>query len=173
MMPMFTLYFLYQGFVQLFQSRYQQQRHYARIALGKAKDMDTTTSEGLQEFHAGLIILVTLLLVAYAVQAYMSFSLLRAAFFDLNLAQPWYEYREEVQAITCGVLFGVLCVGNTITLFNTLIRKTRRTAAPAVKPISAAAAAATAGASSGAGAEASAAAASAGGAEGLRQRPGK
>lgn len=71
-LPQFTWYFLYQGLVQFFQARYQKARHYARRALGKADHMDIANSETINEFHAGLWIIVALVVIAQGWQVRLS-----------------------------------------------------------------------------------------------------
>eukprot|EP01138_Halocafeteria_seosinensis_P004380 gb/GECG01004480.1/.p1 GENE.gb/GECG01004480.1/~~gb/GECG01004480.1/.p1 ORF type:complete len:461 (+),score=42.66 gb/GECG01004480.1/:1-1383(+) len=125
-MPLLTAYFGYQAVVQFVQTWYQRRRHYALRALGRAGRMDPTTTEGLNEFHPGLWVVVVLVIVAYCFQLYMSYELMWVALYVLDLSQPWYKYKEEIQCIGCSLCFLVLGVVNFAALAQTLRRKRKR-----------------------------------------------
>ncbi len=126
MLRPFSYYFLYQGTVQLVQSWYQQSRHYALVSTGRTSRIDPSHSEGLRESQTGFWVLVGMLLIAYCAQAYMGVSLLQVLHFQLDLSQPWYLYKEEVQTLSLGCCFLLLAVGNLFALLTTLYRKTQR-----------------------------------------------
>ena len=123
--PAFTGYFLYQGFVQFLQARYQNARHYARMAMGKAASMDVSHTETLAEVHTGLATIVVLVLIAQAWQVHLGISLLKALVSDLDVSQPWYAFREEVQCGVLGVCFLFLGVMNFVVTVQTLLAKRR------------------------------------------------
>lgn len=125
-LPQFTLYFLYQGVVQFMQARYQKARHYALTAMGKATHMDVSNTETLTEFHAGLYAILALVIVAQAWQVYNGYSLFLLLFQDLNVTQPWYDFREEVQCTLLAVMFVFLGVMNCYQTIATLIDKSSR-----------------------------------------------
>ena len=52
----------------MFQARYQNARHYARRAMGKAASMDVAHTETLTEAHGGLYAIVALVVIAQAWQ---------------------------------------------------------------------------------------------------------
>ena len=54
--------------MQVFQARYQNARHYARRAMGKAASMDVAHTETLTEAHGGLYAIVALVVIAQAWQ---------------------------------------------------------------------------------------------------------
>jgi len=126
MLRPFSYYFLYQGIVQLVQSWYQQSRHYALVSTGRTSRIDPSHSEGLRESQTGFWVLVVMLLLAYSAQAYMGVSLLQLLRSQLDLAQPWYLYKEEVQTLSLGCCFILLAVGNLFALVTTLHRKSQR-----------------------------------------------
>ena len=124
--PLLTGYFAYQGVVQFVQTWYQRRRHYALRALGRVGRMDPSTTEGLNEFHPGLWVVVVLVILAYCFQLYMSYELMMVALYVLDLSQPWYKYKEEIQCIGTSVCFAILGVLNFIALVQTLMRKRKR-----------------------------------------------
>jgi hypothetical protein len=125
-LPQFTGYFLYQGFVQFMQARYQKARHYARMAMGKAHSMDVSNTETLAEFHNGLWLIILLVVIAQAWQLYNGFSLFRLLSIRLHAMEPWYNFREEIQCGLCGALFVFLGLVNFKETISTLLEKNRR-----------------------------------------------
>jgi hypothetical protein len=114
-LPSFTGYFIYQGFVQFAQARYQRARHYALRALGKATSMDVVHTETLHEFHAGLWVIVVLVVVAQAWQVVNGVQLFSVLVQQLSPLQPWYNFREELQCAALGALFVFVGVANFVT----------------------------------------------------------
>lgn len=127
-LPVFTAYFLYQGTLQFMQARYQKARHYARTAMGRVGSMDVTHTETVDEVHSGLYIIVFLAFVAQIWQIYNGLILFHTLIGDLNLTQPWYQFREEVQCIILGVFFIFLGVTNFRVTLQTLYAKKQRPA---------------------------------------------
>lgn len=124
--PTFTAYFLYQGLVQFVQAWYQKARHYARTAMGEANPMDVAHTETLTEFHQGLYLLVVLLFIAQAWQLYNGVALFQVLFLELNVSQPWYDFREEVQCAVLGSMFIILGVLNFVVTIQTLLAKSSK-----------------------------------------------
>lgn len=122
----FSYYFMLQGILQLLQSWYQQSRHYALVSTGRTSRIDPSHSEGLREAQTGFWVLVVLLVGTYIAQLYMGYLLLAVAQTELNLSQPWYEYREEVQAVSLALCFVILACANFVALLTTLWRKHNR-----------------------------------------------
>ena len=119
--PQLTAYFLYQGLVQVCQARYQKARHYARRAMGKANAMDVAHTETLTEFHAGLYVIVVLVVVAHiwqVVQGVAMFQLLSVIVREDGAS--WWDWREEVQCVVLGVMFVALGLMNFVELVQTL-----------------------------------------------------
>ncbi|KAJ1692794.1 hypothetical protein LUZ63_009492 [Rhynchospora breviuscula] len=104
-----------QGFAMLLQNRYQRQRLYTRIALGKAKRMDVVWGE-TAGVEGQLLLLCPLLFLLQGFEAYVGFLLLRT-----TLASGIPEW----QPIVCGVLLVVMAVGNFINTVQTLMSKSR------------------------------------------------
>lgn len=125
-LPSFTGYFIYQGLVQFAQARYQRARHYALRALGKATSMDVVHTETLHEFHAGLWVIVVLVVVAQAWQIMNGVQLLSVLLLQLRPLQPWYNFREELQCAALGALFVFVGVANFVTTVQTLLEKGAR-----------------------------------------------
>jgi TMPIT-like protein len=121
--PYFTAYFLAQGIVQFVQGWYQKRRHYARRALGKASSMDPATTEGIQEVDSGLYFIVPLLVAMYMIQFSLGALLLHAAVHRLNLLQPIWNYKEEIQVTALGLCFCFLAIMNLTVLVKTLMSK--------------------------------------------------
>jgi hypothetical protein len=161
---LFTAYFLYQGLVQFVQGWYQRARHYPRVALGEAHHMDVSHTETLSEFHRGLYPIAALLLVAHVWQIFNGVALLQVLASELNVSQPWYHFREELQCLALGVLFIFLGVTNFYVTCDTVVEKfakERRRAAEAQQQQEAEEEAAAAAVAAAAEAEAAAAAAAA------------
>lgn len=88
--------------------------------------MDVSHSETLTEFHMGLLIIVALVFVAQAWQLTIGVKLLQTLATELHvLDQPWYDFREELQAAMLGVGFIVLGSMNFIVTVQTLVAKSR------------------------------------------------
>ncbi|EXB87381.1 Transmembrane protein 120-like protein [Morus notabilis] len=112
---LFLQWALMQGISMLLQNRYQRQRLYTRIALGKAKRMDVVWGE-----TAGVIgqlwVLCPILFILQAFEAYVGLLLLRTAL-D-GVVSEW-------QVIFCGILLVLMAVGNFVNTVQTLMAKSR------------------------------------------------
>ena len=127
-----SLYFcVLQGFVQLVQNRYQKQRHYTLMSLGRASPMDITSTETISEPPpSSLMIVLVPVFLSQSVQIYIGYLLLRVCFVDLNVWQSPSMYREEMQTFSTGVLAVILGIGNFIATVNTLREKIKRASNP-------------------------------------------
>ncbi|BBH03569.1 TMPIT-like protein [Prunus dulcis] len=95
---LFLQWAMMQGVAMLLQNRYQRQRLYTRIALGKAKRMDVVWGEQL------------------GFEAYVGLQLLKTAL--VGVASEW-------QVSFCGVLLVLMAVGNFVNTVQTLMVKSR------------------------------------------------
>ncbi|KAF5734927.1 transmembrane protein [Tripterygium wilfordii] len=112
---LFLQWAMMQGVAMLLQNRYQRQRLYTRIALGKAKRMDVVWGE-TAGVDGQLWLLYPLLFILQGFEAYVGFLLLKTAF--VGVVSEW-------QVIFCGVLFVVMAVGNFTNTVDTLMAKSR------------------------------------------------
>lgn len=111
----FLVWAVVQGVAMLLQNRYQRQRLYTRIALGKAGRMDVVWGE-----TAGVLgqlwLLYPLLFLLQFFQGYLGFLLLLTAFTKDDC---------EWQVITCGILLLIMALGNFANTIETLFAKMR------------------------------------------------
>ncbi|KAF8077391.1 hypothetical protein N665_1041s0006 [Sinapis alba] len=112
---LFLQWAMMQGVAMLLQNRYQRQRLYTRIALGKAKRMDVVWGE-TAGVDGQLWLLCPILFILQGFQAYVGLLLLRAAL--TGVVAEW-------QVIVCGILLVVMAVGNFINTVETLMTKSR------------------------------------------------
>ncbi|XP_057800670.1 uncharacterized protein LOC131016102 [Salvia miltiorrhiza] len=112
---LFLKWAIMQGVAMMLQNRYQRQRLYTRIALGKARRMDVVWGE-TAGVEGQLLLLCPILFVLQGFEAYVGVLLLNTALNGSNL--DW-------QVITCGVLLIVMAVGNFANTVQTLITKSR------------------------------------------------
>ncbi|KAJ7956586.1 Transmembrane protein [Quillaja saponaria] len=112
---LFLQWAMMQGVAMLLQNRYQRQRLYTRIALGKAKRMDVVWGE-TSGVDGQLWLLCPILFVLQGFEAYVGFLLLRTTF--VGLVFEW-------QVIFCGVLLVLMAVGNFSNTVQTLMAKSR------------------------------------------------
>ncbi|KAJ7982551.1 Transmembrane protein [Quillaja saponaria] len=112
---LFLQWAMMQGVAMLLQNRYQRQRLYTRIALGKAKRMDVVWGE-TSGVDGQLWLLCPILFVLQGFEAYIGFLLLRTAFAGLVF---------EWQVIFCGILLVLMAVGNFANTVQTLMAKSR------------------------------------------------
>jgi hypothetical protein len=111
---------LAQGLVMLFQNNYQKKRLYVRKTLGKAKAIDVDTSETIVEKPSDLKILIPMLFLLYAVEAWFGTTFI----YD-------YKYALEEKAVypegvlVMGFAFLVLAIGNAYTTGIVLLSKSR------------------------------------------------
>ncbi|GAB2230293.1 hypothetical protein Droror1_Dr00014554 [Drosera rotundifolia] len=112
---LFLQWAMMQGVAMLLQNRYQRQRLYTRIALGKAKRMDVVWGE-----TAGVVgqlwLLYPILFILQGFEAYIGLSLLQTAI--VGVVSEW-------QAIICGILLVSMAVGNFVNTVQTLMAKSR------------------------------------------------
>lgn len=112
---LFLKWAIMQGVAMILQNRYQRQRLYTRIALGKARRMDVVWGE-TAGVAGQLLLLCPILFVLQGFEAYVGVLLLKTALVGYNL--DW-------QVITCGILLLVMAVGNFANTVQTLIMKSR------------------------------------------------
>ncbi|KAL6972231.1 hypothetical protein U1Q18_031919 [Sarracenia purpurea var. burkii] len=112
-MQLFLQWAMIQGIAMLLQNRYQRQRLYTRIALGKARRMDVVWGE-TAGVEGQLWLLAPILFILQGLQAYGGMLLLKAAVF-----------RPQWQVIACGILLIIMAVGNFATTVQTLVAKSR------------------------------------------------
>ncbi|KAG0448844.1 hypothetical protein HPP92_027630 [Vanilla planifolia] len=111
---LFLVWAIMQGIAMLLQNRYQRQRLYTRIALGKAKRMDVVWGE-TAGVEGQLWLLYPILFVLQGFEAFVGLLLLRTAFVVVS----------EWQVLVCGVLLVLMAVGNFLNTVQTLLTKSR------------------------------------------------
>lgn len=114
--PQFLYFSLFQGIVQILQTRYQTAKLYKLIALGKVGTMDVPGEAGSSmwiDLAPSVTFLLPFLLFVQGFQIYNSYTLLRLAF----------ERVVEWQVFACGVLFLALGLGNLGTTLYTYRQK--------------------------------------------------
>ncbi|GMH09152.1 hypothetical protein Nepgr_010992 [Nepenthes gracilis] len=104
-----------QGVAMLLQNRYQRQRLYTRIALGKAKRMDVVWGE-TAGVDGQLWMLCPILFILQGFEAYVGLLLLQTAIG--GVVSEW-------QVIVCGILLVLMAVGNFANTVGTLMAKSR------------------------------------------------
>ncbi|XP_020598730.1 transmembrane protein 120 homolog [Phalaenopsis equestris] len=112
---LFLVWAIMQGFAMLLQNRYQRQRLYTRIALGKAKRMDVVWGE-TAGVEGQLWLLYPILFILQGFEAYVGMLLLRTAF--VGVISEW-------QVVVCGALLVLMAVGNFANTVETLLAKSR------------------------------------------------
>ncbi|CAI9762544.1 unnamed protein product [Fraxinus pennsylvanica] len=112
---LFLYWAIMQGFAMILQNRYQRQRLYTRIALGKAKRMDVVWGE-TAGVKGQLLFLCPVLFVLQGFEAYLGLKLLKTAL--AGFSSDW-------QVITCGILLIIMAVGNFANTVQTLVTKSR------------------------------------------------
>ncbi|KAB1215606.1 hypothetical protein CJ030_MR4G001656 [Morella rubra] len=112
---LFLQWAMMQGVAMLIQNRYQRQRLYTRIALGKAKRMDVVWGETAGG-DGQLWLLYPLLFILQGFEAYVGLLLLMTA-----LVGGFSEW----QVFFSGVLLVLMAVGNFINTVQTLMAKSR------------------------------------------------
>lgn len=112
---LFLYWAIMQGVSMLLQNRYQRQRLYTRIALGKAQRMDVVWGE-TAGVNGQLWLLCPILFILQGFEAYVGVLLLQTAF--VGVVSEW-------QVITCGILLIVMAVGNFVNTVQTLLTKSR------------------------------------------------
>ncbi|XP_008810311.1 transmembrane protein 120 homolog [Phoenix dactylifera] len=112
---LFLVWAMMQGVAMLLQNRYQRQRLYTRIALGKAKRMDVVWGE-TAGVEGQLLLLCPILFILQGFEAYVGILLLRTAL--VGAIREW-------QVIVCGSLLVLMAVGNFANTVQTLMAKSR------------------------------------------------
>ncbi|PWA65057.1 TMPIT-like protein [Artemisia annua] len=112
---LFLRWAIMQGVAMLLQNRYQRQRLYTRIALGKARRMDVVWGE-TAGVKGQLWLLLPILFVLQAFEAYVGVLLLQTAV--AGVISEW-------QVITCGILLITMAVGNFANTVQTLVLKSQ------------------------------------------------
>nr|CAD1820711.1 unnamed protein product [Ananas comosus var. bracteatus] len=112
---LFLAWAIMQGFAMLLQNRYQRQRLYTRIALGKAKRMDVVWGE-TAGVEGQLWLLYPILFILQGFEAYVGMLLLRTALADVI---------PEWQVLVCGILLVVMAAGNFANTVQTVMAKSR------------------------------------------------
>ncbi|KAJ6776627.1 TMPIT-LIKE PROTEIN [Salix koriyanagi] len=112
---LFLQWAMMQGVAMLLQNRYQRQRLYTRIALGKAKRMDVVWGE-TAGVDGQLWLLCPILFILQGFEAYVGLQLLRTAYKGVT---------SEWQVIFCGFLLVFMAVGNFMNTVEILMVKSR------------------------------------------------
>ncbi|KAJ8464645.1 hypothetical protein OPV22_027197 [Ensete ventricosum] len=112
---LFLMWAMMQGVAMLLQNRYQRQRLYTRIALGKAKRMDVVWGE-TAGVEGQLWLLCPILFILQGFEAYVGLLQLRTAF--VGVICEW-------QVIVCGILLVLMAIGNFANTMQTLTAKSR------------------------------------------------
>ncbi|CAH9058649.1 unnamed protein product [Cuscuta epithymum] len=112
---LFLQWAIMQGVAMLLQNRYQRQRLYTRIALGKARRMDVVWGE-TAGVNGQLLLLFPILFILQGFEAYVGVLLLKTAV--TGVVSEW-------QVVTCGILLIVMAVGNFINTMEALVTKYR------------------------------------------------
>ncbi|XP_062196548.1 uncharacterized protein LOC133899568 [Phragmites australis] len=112
---LFLCWAIMQGFVMMLQNRYQRQRLYTRIALGKARRMDVVWGE-TAGVEGQLLLLCPLLFLLQGFEGYVGFLLLRTA--HTGVIPEW-------QVVVCGILLIAMAIGNFANTVDTLMAKSR------------------------------------------------
>ncbi|EYU45355.1 hypothetical protein ABFS82_06G011600 [Erythranthe guttata] len=112
---LFLKWAIMQGVAMMLQNRYQRQRLYTRIALGKARRMDVVWGE-TAGVEGQLLLLCPILFVLQGFEAYVGLLLLKTALAGSSLG--W-------QVITCGILLIIMAAGNFVNTVQTLVTKSR------------------------------------------------
>ncbi|XVF12802.1 hypothetical protein REPUB_Repub08aG0151300 [Reevesia pubescens] len=112
---LFLQWAMMQGVAMLLQNRYQRQRLYTRIALGKANRMDVVWGE-TAGVDGQLWVLCPILFLMQGFEAYVGLQLLKTAF--VGVVSEW-------QVIFCGIVLVFMAIGNFINTVQTLMAKSR------------------------------------------------
>ncbi|KAJ7296783.1 hypothetical protein O6H91_01G020000 [Diphasiastrum complanatum] len=112
---LFLIWAVMQGVTMLLQNRYQRQRLYTRIALGKAGRMDVVWGE-TAGVKGQLWVLYPLLFILQGFEFFLGLLLLQKVF---------TENVSEWQRVVCGLLLLVMAVGNFLNTMATVVAKER------------------------------------------------
>ncbi|RYG54404.1 hypothetical protein EON66_07190 [archaeon] len=80
----------------------------------QAKSIDVSNTETFNEFHSGLWLIIVLVWIAQLWQVINGGILLWMLSKKLNLYQPLYNYRDELQLLLIGCLFVFLGIRNFV-----------------------------------------------------------
>ncbi|KAG5533964.1 hypothetical protein RHGRI_027977 [Rhododendron griersonianum] len=114
---LFLQWAIMQGVAMLLQNRYQRQRLYTRIAMGKARIMDVVWGE-TAGVEGQLWLLAPILFISQGFEAYVGMLLLKAAL--VGVISEW-----QVRVITSGILLIIMAVGNFLNTVQILGAKSR------------------------------------------------
>ncbi|KAG8046498.1 hypothetical protein GUJ93_ZPchr0008g13393 [Zizania palustris] len=112
---LFLCWAIMQGFAMMLQNRYQRQRLYTRIALGKARRMDVVWGE-TAGVEGQLLLLCPVLFLLQGFEGYVGFLLLQTA--HTGIVPEW-------QVVVCGILLIAMAIGNFANTVDTLMAKSR------------------------------------------------
>ncbi|EPS57436.1 hypothetical protein M569_17382, partial [Genlisea aurea] len=115
-LELFLKWAVMQGVAMILQNRYQRQRLYTRIALGKARRMDVVWGE-TAGVEGQLLLLCPILFVLQGFEAYLGFMLLKTAALS--------GFDSDWQVMACGVVLIFMAVGNFGNTVQTLMTKSR------------------------------------------------
>ncbi|KAG6518384.1 hypothetical protein ZIOFF_021859 [Zingiber officinale] len=121
---LFLAWAVMQGFAMLLQNRYQRQRLYTRIALGKAKRMDVVWGE-TAGVRGQLLLLCPILFTLQGFEGYVGVLLLRTALVGAVSEWQAISYFSPFSVIVCGILLIVMAVGNFVNTVQTLMEKSK------------------------------------------------
>uniref|UniRef100_A0A5B7AYX6 Transmembrane protein 120 n=1 Tax=Davidia involucrata TaxID=16924 RepID=A0A5B7AYX6_DAVIN len=112
---LFLQWAIMQGVAMLLQNRYQRQRLYTRIAMGKARRMDVVWGE-TAGVEGQIWLLCPILFILQVFEAYVGILLLKTALAGVT---------SEWQVVTCGILLLIMAGGNFANTVQTLMSKSR------------------------------------------------
>ncbi|EPS74373.1 hypothetical protein M569_00383, partial [Genlisea aurea] len=115
---LFLKWAIMQGVAMLLQNRYQRQRLYTRIALGKARRMDVVWGE-TAGVEGQLLLLFPILFILQGFEAYVGILFLKTA------VKAGRELSSDWQVMISGVLLIAMAVGNFANTVQTLVTKYR------------------------------------------------
>ncbi|KAF6162236.1 hypothetical protein GIB67_008365 [Kingdonia uniflora] len=127
---LFLQWAVMQGVAMLLQNRYQRQRLYTRIALGKAKRMDVVWGE-TAGVDGQLWLLCPILFILQGFEAYVGLLLLNTAL--VGVVSEWQARKFLIfrlsyfnfEVVVCGTLLVIMAVGNFANTVQTLMAKSR------------------------------------------------
>ncbi|KAK3042793.1 hypothetical protein RJ639_001066, partial [Escallonia herrerae] len=119
---LFLQWAIMQGVAMLLQNRYQRQRLYTRIALGKARRMDVVWGE-TAGVEGQLWLLCPILFILQGFEAFVGVLLLKTAV--VGVISEWQSVTTVWQVVTCGILLIIMAVGNFANTVQTLVSKSR------------------------------------------------
>lgn len=118
-MPTLLYFLAFQGVILFFQNSYQKKRHYVARCLGKAKDVDMSSTETISEKPVDLKMLVPALFLVYVAELYVGGDMIYFGLLHLSDAGL-------VPMCLTGICLIILGVGNAITTSNVLFWKHKK-----------------------------------------------